>query len=99
MRSVAKMRTFEYRYVVIEQTYAEFLDPRNWTFIGRTNKRLQCIAAVESWLISLSQTDKLQFIFAGQKHAPRITKKILLKTYEWRRKRLMRQQKELEDET
>jgi len=97
MRSVERMRQFKHKYILIQQTYAEFLDPRNWTFIGNTQKRFQAMAAVESWLISLSQTENIHFIFAGKKHSPRAAKKILLKTYEWERKRRMRKDKELED--
>lgn len=99
MRSVERMRQFKHKYIVIQQTYDEFLDQENWRFIGVVKKRLQAIAAVESWLISLSQTENIHFVFAGKKKAPRIAKKILLKTYEWERKRRMRKDKELEEET
>ena len=97
MRAVERMRQFKHKYIIIQQTYAEFLDPRNWTFIGNTRKRFQAMAAVESWLISLSQTERIHFHFTGKKNAPRAAKKILLKTYEWERKRQMRKDKELED--
>lgn len=97
MRSVERMRQFTHKYILIQQTYAEFLDPKNWTFIGKTPQRLRGIAAVESWLISLSQTEGIHFIFAGKAKAPRMAKKILLKSYEWERKRQMRKDKELED--
>jgi hypothetical protein len=97
IRSLERMRVFKHKYIVIQQTYAEFLDPKNWAFVGYQNRRFQAIAAVESWLISLTQTEQIKFIFAGKKHAPRITKKILLKSYEWERKRRMRKDKELED--
>jgi len=94
MRAVNRMRQFKNKYIIVQQTYAEFLDPRNWTFIGNTARRFQAIAAVESWLISLTQTEGIHFMFAGHKHAPRAAKKILLKSYEWERKRLMKQSKE-----
>lgn len=97
MRAVERMRQFKHKYIVIQQTYAEFLDAKNWTFVRPYNKRFGAIAAVESWLISLSQTEDIHFIFAGKKNAPRIAKKILLKTYEWQRKKLMRRQKDQEE--
>ena len=43
---------------------------------------------VESWLIALSQNEGIHFIFAGKIHAPRLAKRILLKSYEYERKRL-----------
>jgi len=97
MRAVERMRQFKHKYILIQQTYAEFLDPRNWTFIGNTQRRFQAMAAVESWLISLSQTENIHFLFTGQKHCPRAAKKILVKTYEWERKRLMKKDKELDE--
>lgn len=97
MRAVERMRNVKHKYIVIQQTYAEFLDPKNWTFVRPYNKRFQAIAAVESWLISLSQTEDIHFVFAGKKNAPRIAKKILVKTYEWQRKKLMRRQKDQDD--
>ena len=48
-------------------------------------------------VISLSQNEDIHFLFTGQKHAPRAAKKILIKTYEWERKRLMKKAKELDD--
>ena len=99
MRSIERMRKFKHKYIIIEQTYAEFLDPRNWTFIGNTKRRYQAIATVESWLISLSQTEDIHFFFTGEKHAARAVKKILVKTYEWHRKQLMKKDKELDDLT
>ncbi len=97
MRAVERMRQFDHKYILIQQTYAEFLDVRNWTFIGNTARRFQAIAAVESWLISLSQTENIHFVFTGQKHCARAAKKILVKTYEWKRKRLMKKDKELDN--
>ena len=95
MRSVERMRAFTHKYIIIQQTYAEFLDVKNWAHISRGYpRRYQAIAAVESWLISLSQTEGIHFIWAGKKYAPRIAKKILVKTYEWERKRLMREDKD-----
>ncbi len=94
MRSVERMRAFTHKYIIIQQTYAEFLDVKNWRHISRGYpRRYQAIAAVESWLISLSQTEGIHFIWAGKKYAPRIAKKILVKTYEWERKRRMREDK------
>lgn len=90
MRSVERMRAFKHKYIILQQTYPEFLDPRNWAPIMPFPKRLSMIAMVESWLISLSQTEGINFVFAGKQHAPRIAKKILIKTYEWERKRFMR---------
>lgn len=97
MRSVERMRIFTHKYIIIQQTYDEFLDPKNWYFVGKMPARLRAIAAVESWLVSLSQTERIHFIFAGKSKAPRLAKKILLKSYEWERKRQMRKDKEYED--
>ena len=95
MRSVEKMRAFKYKYIIIQQTYAEFLDVKNWAHVSKSYpRRYQAIAAIESWLISLSQSEGIHFIWAGQKYAPRIAKKILCKSYEYERKRLMREDKD-----
>lgn len=94
LREVDRMRAFKYRYIVIQQTYPEFLDPNNWRPIRSIKKRLAWIAMVESWLIALQQNEGIHFIFAGKKDAPRIAKKILLKTYEYERKRLNKAEKE-----
>jgi hypothetical protein len=92
MREVERMRAFKHKYILIQQTYDEFIDPKNWKYVRRTTRaRFAAIAAVETWLISLAQTENIQFIFAGKKNAPRIARKILVKTYEWERKRLMRE--------
>lgn len=95
MRSVERMREFQHKYIIIQQSYNEFLDPKNWTHINPFPKRFSAMAAVESWLISLSQTENIHFIFAGKKNIARLTKRILLKTYEHRRKQLMREGKSL----
>lgn len=95
LRSVEKMRAFKYKYIIIQQTYAEFLDVKNWAHVSKSYpRRYQAIAAIESWLISLSQSEGIHFIWAGQKYAPRIAKKILCKSYEYERKRLMREDKD-----
>lgn len=90
MRSVERMRAFTHKYIIIQQTYDEFLDPKNWTHIGKYPRRFGAMAAVESWLIALSQNENIHFIFAGKKNAPRIAKRILLKSYEYERKRRMK---------
>jgi len=88
LREIERMQAFKHKYIVIQQTYPEFLDHNNWRPIRSIKKRLAWIAMVESWLIALQQNDGVHFIFAGKEHAPRIAKKILLKTYEYERKRL-----------
>jgi hypothetical protein len=88
MRCVERMRAFRHKYIIIQQTYYEFLDPNNWTFINPYKRRFSAIAMVESWLIALSQNEGIHFIFAGRINAPRLTKRILLKSYEYERKRL-----------
>lgn len=90
MRSIERMRAFKHKYIILQQTYPEFLDQRNWSPIMPVQRRFSMMAMVESWLISLSQTEGIHFIFAGKQHAPRLAKRILLKTYEHERKRLMR---------
>jgi len=88
MRCIERMRAFKHKYIVIQQTYYEFLDPANWSFINPYKRRFSAIAMVESWLIALSQNEGIHFIFAGKRSAPRLTKRILLKSYEYERKRI-----------
>jgi hypothetical protein len=99
MRCIDRMRAFKHKYIVIQQTYAEFLDPKNWTFINPYPRRFSVMAMVESWLISLSQTEGIHFIFAGKANAPRLARRILVKSYEYERKRIKNGQKDLDDET
>lgn len=94
LREVERMRAFKHKYIIIQQTYPEFLDPDNWRPIRSVKKRLAWIAMVESWLIALQQNEGIHFIFAGKDNAPRMAKKILLKTYEYERKRLNQAAKE-----
>jgi len=90
VRSIERMREFKHKYIIIQQTYEEFLDPKNWKHIGKYPRRFGAIAAVESWLIALSQNEGIHFIWAGKQNAPRIAKKILIKSYEYERKRRMK---------
>ena len=98
MRAVERMRAFKHKYIIIQQSYDEFLDPNNWKFVGDMKKRFAAMAMVESWLIALSRNENIHFIWAGKKHAPRLAKRILVKTYETERKRLMRRDKERDDQ-
>ncbi len=93
MRCIERMRAFKHKYIIVQQTYYEFLDPANWTHINPYKRRFSAIAMVESWLIALSQNEGIHFIFAGKIHAPRLAKRILLKSYEYERKRLKVQDK------
>ncbi len=88
MRAIERMRAFRHKYIILQQTYTEFLDPRNWAFINPYPRRFAAIKMVESWLINLSQSEGIHFIFAGKLNAPRLAKRILLKSYEYERKRL-----------
>ena len=98
MRAVERMRAFKHKYIIIQQSYDEFLNPENWKFIGNMQKRYAAMAMVESWLIALSRNENIHFVWTGQKHAPRLAKRILVKTYETERKRLMRRDKELDEQ-
>lgn len=89
MREVERLRAYKHVYIVIQQTYEEFLDAKTWRPLAM-RRRYAWMAMVESWLIALQQNEGIHFIFAGKKGAPRIAKKILLKTYEYERKRLKR---------
>lgn len=93
MRSIDRMRAFKHKYIIIQQTYGEFLDKKNWSYIGSIPRKFQAMAAVESWLIALSQNENIHFVFAGEKNAPRLAKRILVKSYEYERKRLMKAEK------
>ena len=101
LRSIERMRAFKHKYILIQQSYAEFLNPKKWTFINPYARRFGAMAAVESWLISFSQNENIHFIFADAKNAPRLAKKILCKSYEYERKRLNKaeKEKELDEET
>jgi len=88
MRCIERMRAFKHKYIIIQQTYAEFLDAKNWSFINPYPRRFSAIAMVESWLIALSQNENIHFIFAGKANAPRLAKRILVKSYAYERKRL-----------
>lgn len=91
MRSIERMKVFTHKYIIIQQTYEEFLDPKNWKHVSRTYpRRFGAMKAVESWLIALSQNEGIHFFFAGKEHAPRIAKRILCKSYEYERKRRMK---------
>lgn len=98
MRSIERMRAFKHKYIVIQQSYAEFLNPKNWAHVSRGYpRRFAAMAAVESWLIALSQNEGIHFVWAG-KDAARLTKKILVKSYTYERKRLMKQDQERDEE-
>jgi hypothetical protein len=97
MRSIERMRAFRHKYIIIQQTYPEFLDAKNWAPIRPLPKRFSMMAMVESWLIALSQNENIHFVFAGKQHAPRLAKRILLKTYQRERKRLIKKEKEAND--
>ncbi len=95
MRSIERMRAFKHKYIVIQQTYAEFLNPRNWAHVSRGYpRRFAAMAAVESWLIALSQNEGIHFIWAGKENAPRIARRILCKSYEYERKRRMKDEQD-----
>jgi len=98
MRSIERMRAFKVKYILIQQTYAEFLDAKNWTFVNPYKKRFSAMAMVESWLVALQRNEGIAFVFAGQKHAPRLAKKILLKNYEYERKYLAKLEQEGEED-
>lgn len=98
MRCIERMRAFKHKYIIIQQTYYEFVDPENWKFIFPYKRRFSAIKMVESWLIALSQNEGIHFIFAGKIHAPRLAKSILLKSYEYERKRLKHEQQNVKSE-
>ena len=93
LRSIDRMRKFRHKYILIQQSYREFLDQKNWRHIGRIPRRFQAMATIESWLINFSQTENIHFIFVDAKNAPRMAKRILLKSYEYERKRRMKAEK------
>ena len=96
MREVERLRAYKHKYIIIQQTYEEFINARNWAPL-KTQRRYAWMAMVESWLIALQQNEGIHFIFAGKKGAPRIAKKILLKTYEYERKRLKKEEERKDD--
>jgi len=98
MRSIERMRAFRNKYIIIQQSYAEFLNPKNWTFINPYPKRFAAMAMVESWLIALSQNEGIHFVWAG-KDSARLAKRILLKSYEYERKRMIKRDKERDEES
>jgi hypothetical protein len=98
LRQVERMRVYKIKYIVIQQTYNEFLNPDNWRPFSK-KKSYILMSIVESWLIAMSQNENIHFVFAGQNGAARITKKILLKSYEWERKRLRNEKNSIEKST
>jgi hypothetical protein len=46
---------------------------------------------IESWLIAFSQNENIHFIWAGKKNAPRLAKRILVKSYYWERQRRIKE--------
>ena len=88
LRQVDRMRNFRHRYILIEQSYEDFLDAKNWAPIKPIPKRFSMMSIVESWLIAMSQNENIHFIFAGPRHIKRIAKRILLKSYEYEKKSL-----------
>jgi hypothetical protein len=101
LRMIERMRAYKHKYILIQQSYAEFLDPKKWTFINPYARRFGAMAGVESWLIFFSQSEGIHFIFSDKKNAPRIARRILCKSYEYERKRLkkLEKEKELDEET
>lgn len=97
LRQVERMRKFKHRYIIIEQSYEEFLDSRSWAPIKPLPKRFSMMAIVESWLIAMSQNENIHFIFAGSRHIKRIAKRILMKSYEYEKKSLKREEKKQND--
>lgn len=91
MREVERLMKYEHRYIVIEQTYDEFLNPKSWSFINPYQKRFQAMATVEGWLIYLQHAHNIKFIFAGKKNAPRLVRRLLCKHYGYERKRLFKE--------
>lgn len=93
LRQVDRMRKFRHRYILIEQSYDDFLDAKNWAPIKPLPKRFSMMAIVESWLIAMSQNENIHFIFAGPRHIKRIAKRILMKSYEYEKKAIKREEK------
>lgn len=95
-RELERLRHFRHKYIIIQQSYAEFKNARSWNGVPY-KKRWQAMATVESWLISMTQTEGIHFIFVDKKNAGNHAKRILLKSYEWERKKIMRRDKELKE--
>jgi hypothetical protein len=91
MAEFERMKEFRHKWIVFQQTYEEFRDPRNWVGVKDPKKSM---AIVEGWLMALVQQG-IQFIFAG-KHADHWVKRVFVKQYDKYRKEL---REELKRET
>lgn len=84
MRELDRMKPFKHKWIVIQQTYEEFCDPRNWVGVQKPETAM---AIVEGWLMRLTSEQDVYFIFAG-KNADRWVRRLMTKVYDVERKRL-----------
>lgn len=89
-RQLEKMLQYEHRFIVIQQTYKDFIDPSKWTFIRNFKTRLRYIATTEAWLISLQYKHNIHFLFLDPIQSPRFIRRLLGKYYEYAKKRTKR---------
>lgn len=83
MREFERMKEFKHKWIVFQQTYEEFRNPRNWIGVKDPKKSM---AIVEGWLMALVQQG-INFIFAGD-NADHWVKRVFVKQYDNHRKEL-----------
>ena len=80
-REIDRMQAFKVKYIIIQQSYEEFLNTATWSPIP-PKKAVVGMAIVESTLIYLSAAKGINFVFAGR-NSGRLVKRILLKSLEY----------------
>lgn len=83
-REIERMRAYRVKYIIIQQSYEEFLNPANWYPLSR-KRAIVGMAMVESTLIYLHATEGINFIFSGR-NSGRLVKRIILKSIEYHQK-------------
>jgi len=89
MKELSRMQEYTHKWIVFQQTYEDFCDPRNWVGVKDPKRGM---AIVEGWLMALIKQD-IHFIFAGDQ-AARWVKRLMTKKYDDERKRLRNALKE-----
>jgi len=80
---------YQYKYIVICQSYADFLNPNNWKPFS-IKRAITGMAIVEASLLSLQAKHNIYFHFVEEFYAPKFVKRIFVKHYDWYKNELKR---------
>jgi hypothetical protein len=83
MRLFERFKSYKHRWIVFQQTYEEFCNPRNWVGVKDPKTAMK---VAEGWLFALI-AQGTNFIFAGNQ-ADRFARRVMIKAYEHERKRI-----------